>query len=297
MTTEINSICDQENRVVERVFPGDSEALRGLLNRRALISNRSNQEWWLAYGQGVSSEQSEALVWLIRDFFVGTGPDYLHNYRVHLLKEEPVPPGRKCHMRTVISSNLIASLKVAPDNPSLRAHVLAVVKQPLPPEVKTFEQIKDWIEINIDPAVVGNALPRGNDALAFEIAVSVEREVRGRLFFRGTRHGRGNYRVTDGVLLEKARYAVRNGLTMADLLENIGDYLRRMAGENLPDLSYPELYTEEDGDWESTDTRFDDDSEDADNFSWNQALLRNHVRSALQRLEPGLLEQIHDEEE
>ena len=61
----------------------------------------------------------------------------------------PVAPVKTCLIEDVLSPSVIAMAKQAPTNEVVRSHVLASIKKPLPDTVKTFDEIKDWIEFNI----------------------------------------------------------------------------------------------------------------------------------------------------
>lgn len=65
--------------------------------------------------------------------------------------EVPEPLKRKCKIEDVLPASVLQLVKSAPQNETIRNVLLAHLKIPVPPELKTFNDIKDWVEFNIDP--------------------------------------------------------------------------------------------------------------------------------------------------
>jgi hypothetical protein len=60
--------------------------------------------------------------------------------------------GRKCLIEQVLPKTVIKLLELAPANEIARAHALSRLTVPIPNECQTFEQIKEWIEKEVEPS-------------------------------------------------------------------------------------------------------------------------------------------------
>jgi len=67
-----------------------------------------------------------------------------------ILKGDPLPEGKKSKIAKVFSRQLMEMLKLAPENATIRSQAHARILVPLPDNIKTFEQIVEWVETNID---------------------------------------------------------------------------------------------------------------------------------------------------
>lgn len=80
--------------------------------------------------------------------------------RIWLLDEEKLklePPKRRIDLDRCMSQTLITLMKHAPTNPVLRSHLLAMFGQVPPPELITYQQVRDWLEHNFDEPVLRGA--------------------------------------------------------------------------------------------------------------------------------------------
>ena len=73
-----------------------------------------------------------------------------NTYRVHMLKNEVLPEGKTCLIKNVLPMMVIRMLEMQPENPTFRALALSHLAIPIPNNKKTWAEVKDWIETNID---------------------------------------------------------------------------------------------------------------------------------------------------
>lgn len=104
-----------------------------------------------------------------------------------------------CKIEDVLPLSVIELLKTAPHNDTVRAVILAHLKQPIPVDKLTYESIREWIEATIPapvrhrwnpvPAAPGQPETPGNMILRFDI--KGDDEERGRASYTVVRRGRG----------------------------------------------------------------------------------------------------------
>ena len=85
---------------------------------------------------------------------IGLGSDFPNNDIVLILDEEQLakePPRRRFEMEKYLNRTLVELAKVAPKNPTMRAHFQRIFNTPMPDSVEDYQQIKDWVEFSFDP--------------------------------------------------------------------------------------------------------------------------------------------------
>lgn len=277
---------DQEKRDLDREYVGSDSALltATMFRRRCIIRNASGEYWGL---EGISAHinRSEAVVHYIGHYLMCRAVEWRHYDRVEILKEEPLPEGKKCHIRTVLGAAMVESLRVAPEHAGLRAQVLAKIKVPLPDEAKTFEQIKDWIETNIDPNAIPKppAPPTPARPVSNLIIVDVDCHASGTCRFDGRMSGQGQYALDEESVLEIAHDCVDEEEGFNRVISRVINWLREEVLENMPDMHINN---------ETDNLRLDRaemTEEDDVTSEFDRDVLRTIVTQMLDRLEPETL--------
>lgn len=196
-------------------------------------------------------------------------------------------PAKKCEVTKVVPQAVIELLRVAPQNEVARAQVLASVLQPLPSEAQTFEQIVDWIEANIDPAVIKPPAPayppaypthellqgRTGPTAAYPVRISVncsDTEV-GRCDYRVSRSGSATVEVCADDVLRMARLSDN----MDELLDELDTHIREDVEADWPDMDWDEDFSTDNCDSSDTENRQQHHSRNA-LLSQVSAWLRQH---------------------
>lgn len=121
--------------------------------------------------------------------------------------EVPEPLKRKCKITQVLPVGVLQLLASAPHNETVRNVLLAHLKQSVPEELKTYTDIQDWIEFNIDPPNVLIAkiktAPGRADELVQVLVVADERE-HGSCCYHRDLTGRGTVGISREDILEAA---------------------------------------------------------------------------------------------
>lgn len=170
-------------------------------------------------------------------------------------------PVRKCEAGSVLPAHVLDMLRLAPDNPQFRTMVNAIVLQPVPDEAKTYEQIIDWVEFNIDPATIkhraaASATPTAAPLRAAQPSMEVP------VTYSYMEYGRCNYKVSrsgqDRYMLELAdiRAAAENADGWQEFVDDCIARVREDAEEDPPDTDARDDY--EHYDYESSESDHDD---------------------------------------
>lgn len=153
---------------------------------------------------------------------------------------EPValigPPPKKCQIDLILSKTVHELLKAAPDNEVTRAVVMSKIRQPIPTQLSGYDQIREWIELNVEQKQV-KALPSaGGRNTAFSIPITITGTERGSCNYQGTRRDSYDFEFSERTVLNEAENA--------DTMEDLADLLRTHLDENvsndgeLDDISY-----------------------------------------------------------
>jgi hypothetical protein len=112
----------------------------------------------------------------------------------------PEPLKRKCEIAQVLPASVIQLVVAAPHNETVRSVLLAHLKQSVPEELKTFNDIKDWIEFNIE--VPKAPTPPKNEAI--QVLISASELERGTCRYERTLKGEGMQGIRRLLILEIA---------------------------------------------------------------------------------------------
>lgn len=90
----------------------------------------------------------QAAVFTLDECYINRG-SFSESWKLGVLAEEPLsrrPKQRKFDMEAVLNESLIEMARMAPGNPTLRAHFQNIFKHPVPDTVVNYDQLKDWVE-------------------------------------------------------------------------------------------------------------------------------------------------------
>ena len=121
--------------------------------------------------------------------------------------EVPEPIKRKCELKQVLPAGVIQLLASAPHNETVRNVLLAHLKVPVPEELKSYKDIQDWIEFNIEPPsapLVKGSPPPGRTADLVEVLVDAIEIELGSCNYSRDVSGRGNVGVSREDILDAA---------------------------------------------------------------------------------------------
>lgn len=66
---------------------------------------------------------------------------------------DPNKPRRRCTMAGMVGSDVAKLIKMAPNNATFRARLMAVLMELPPKEADTYEKVRDWVEFNFPKGV------------------------------------------------------------------------------------------------------------------------------------------------
>jgi hypothetical protein len=189
---------------------------------------------------------------------------------------------KKCRMDEVLGAGFIELLGLAPANPLVRGLLLARTGRMPDPDCRTFEQLREWIEMHCDRKSCPARRPGSGDGDGIAVRVA----------FSDTEYGRANYsvgrganeelRLTEDELVQLAESTINDGAG----LEQLVDSLAQIIDEEAWDRCDPVL--EDDGDYNYDSHESDDTGNNRIEFSRGQ-LLEELVRFLRDR-HPQLLE-------
>lgn len=168
-----------------------------------------------------------------------------------------MPQPKKCQLESVLSDSVIALLTATPANEVIRTLVLAAIKKPIPSEAQTFEQVRDWIEANIDPVTVMAPVKPAAGGITGTVQVILDRS--GTCYYTEHMQGRDNYTVSAEELGEIMDIATIEHRDFNWVLSEVAALLKEAAGEDQPgteQVSVDYSDYEDDGDGDSN-TRYE----------------------------------------
>ena len=151
--------------------------------------------------------------------------------------EKLAEPNKKSEITQVLPSSLIEALQSAPLNEVIRTQVHARTLVPIPEDRKTFEEIKQWIEINVEPSKVPlKSKPQRHD-VAIEVGMYYSEMERGQVDYSWRRDATTSAQITVAEMQEF--------VTASSNLGNVLSYVRDSATDDVHEM---ELETERDED-------------------------------------------------
>ena len=140
---------------------------------------------------------------------------------------DPNKPRRRCLIGQFLGGDVVSLIKLAPNNATFRARVMAVVGEMPPKELDTFEKIKDWVEFNFPKgslAQIGTrVLPPENPPLT--IGYRADETEYGKCRFSRQISTRDTFRMT----YDEVITLIRGSDDMDDALREIGERMESHA--------------------------------------------------------------------
>ncbi|MEK6536211.1 MAG: hypothetical protein AABZ63_01855 [Actinomycetota bacterium] len=201
---------------------------------------------------------------------------------------EPIAPvaQRKCRFEDMFDVNFLELVRLVPRNPQVRALILKLTGKLPPPECETFEQLKEWVELNCEKRLKPSPIPtsRHNQQGGIVINVDFSETECGRADYSVRRYGTESFRVGAVELLEIVRTAIDEGDGLDEVVEAIASKIDDDAWSQC-DPSMDDSGDYDYSDHESSET---DDSE----TSFNRGDLRNTVLAFMRDRHPELAAQL-----
>lgn len=201
---------------------------------------------------------------------------------------EPVAPvvQRKCRFEALFDVNFLELVRLVPRNPQVRALILKLTGLLPPLECETFEQLKDWVELNCEKQLkLPSSRPsRHNQEGGIVINVDFSETECGRASYSVRRYGTESFRLGAVELAEMVQTAVDDGEGMEELLEAIATRIDEDAWSQCD----PRMDDSGDYDYSDHESSETDDSE----TSFSRSDLRNSVQAFLRERHPELLAQL-----
>ena len=153
--------------------------------------------------------------------------------------EPVVPVTRKCVFEEVFDANFIELIALAPCNPHVRALILKLTGKLPPPECATFEQLKDWVEVNCEKRAKPLSSQTGRHSREGGIVINVDfsETEYGRADYSVRRHGSESFRLSAVDLMAMVQTAIDDGDGLDEVVEAVASKIDEDAwGECDPSL-------------------------------------------------------------
>ena len=136
----------------------------------------------------------------------------------------PVSPvERKCKIEEVFDQNFIELLRLVPRNPHVKALILKFTGKMPGPECGTFEQVKEWVEMNCEKKARSSPTrtSRRNADGGIVINVEFSETEYGRADYSVHRSGSEEFRIGAGDLIEMVQEAIEAGGGIDEIVDVI----------------------------------------------------------------------------
>jgi len=201
---------------------------------------------------------------------------------VMTLPNPVIPAERKCKFEEVFDANFVELIRLVPQNPFVRALILKLTGKMPRPECETFEQIKDWVELNCDKRTrpLSSRANRRTAEGGISISVEFSEKEFGRADYSVPRWGTEEFHVSADDLIEMVQEAIDSGGDIDEVVELVAGKIDDDAWSQCePDM---DNY----GDYDYSDHDSTDSSDSATEYS--RDAIRNAVRTFLREQHPEL---------
>ena len=142
---------------------------------------------------------------------------------VMTLPNPVIPTERKCKFEEVFDANFVELIRLVPLNPFVRALILKLTGKMPRPEGGTFEQIKDWVELNCDKRTRPMSSRANRRTAEGGISISVEFSEKefGRADYSVQRWGTEEFHVGADDLVEMIQEAIESGGGIDEVVEMV----------------------------------------------------------------------------
>jgi hypothetical protein len=199
--------------------------------------------------------------------------------------EEPVAPvleapviARKCKLEDWFHVNFVALMQATPENKLVRGHMMRILGVMPPAELKTFEQLKDWVETTMENPARKPAVPERRSIPEFEVDFRHTRTASGSCNYSMDEEGYGTAKVP----LSDIQDWIEDGKTVEEIAELI-EQAESDDGVDFDTIGGSESYSDHgNNDWSNENIH----------RSENTASFERRLREYLATHDPGLLEQL-----
>lgn len=120
----------------------------GFRELRCYIYDYTSKQWF-DYGRGMwTKDRLNVATISVATALNQTSVGGTVVFYIRVQPEDPNKPKRKCCIERYLDSELIAMLKLAPNNATFRSKLMSVISEMPPPELDTYDKLKDWLEFN-----------------------------------------------------------------------------------------------------------------------------------------------------
>ena len=192
---------------------------------------------------------------------------------------ETIAMERKCSIDEVFYPSFIELLRLVPRNPYVRALILKFTGKMPGTDCETFEQLKDWVEINCVRRI-RSQFNTASSGSGVSVSVSFSEVEYGRASYSVERSSTENFEFEADDLLELIREKIADGGGISEVLDAIADRIDDDAWDQCsPNLDNYGDYDYCDDEATSSDSREAKFSKDA---------IRNAVLQFVQQRHPEL---------
>ena len=201
---------------------------------------------------------------------------------VVLTAPAPASVTRRCRFEEVFDASFIELVRLVPGNPHVRALILRFAGKLPGPECATFEELKDWVELNCTrqprPAASRSSPQNAEGGIVIHVEFS-ERE-HGRANYSVRRYGSEDFRVGAEALLEIVREVIADGGGIGEVIEVVAGKIDDDAWSDCD----PSMDDSGDYDYSDHDSGETNDSE----VSFSRPDIRNAVLTFVRERHPEL---------
>lgn len=176
---------------------------------------------------------------------------------------------RKCRFEVVFDANFRELLRLVPRNPQVRAVILKLTGKLPPPECETFEQLKDWVELNCEPKFRSSANRTASREGGISINVDFSETECGRASYSVSRSGSESFRINAEDLMEMVQTAIDEGAGLDAIVEAVATKIDNDA------WSQCEPSLDDSGDYDYSDHQETETSDSETSYR------RNDIRTAV----------------
>jgi hypothetical protein len=187
---------------------------------------------------------------------------------------------RKCSIEEVFDHNFIELLRLVPRNPHVRALILKFTGKMPGTDCETFEQVKDWVEVNCEKRIRPRFDAGSHSGSGISVNVLFSETEYGRSRYSVDRSSTENFELGAGELLEIILEKIAEGGSVSEVVEAIADRIDDEAWEQCsPDLDNYGNYDYSDEEATSSDNR---------QAKFSKESIRNAVLQFVQQRHPEL---------
>lgn len=199
-----------------------------------------------------------------------------------VLPNPVLPAERKCTLEEVFEPGFIELMQLVPLNSFVRALILKLTGKMPEPDCKTFDQLKDWIELNCEKRAKPTTGRNGMRAVSGGIRINVEfsESENGRAYYSVSRSGDDEFCVGAEDLMQMVQDAIEAG-------GGIGEVVDAVAGK-IDDDAWSQCEPDMDhyGDYDYTDHDSTDSTDATTEYSRDE--IRNAVLAFVRERHPEL---------